>query len=137
MALAHPPIGHKYVAAEYTSEWVAVIAIFVMQGLSLKLNDLKHAVRLYKFNAFLQMYNLVFIPIVVFAGSRLLMWSGILVKDMCDGMVVTACLPMTINMVLVLTASSGGNEACALLNATAGNFMGVFLTPAYLLLFLN
>jgi sodium/bile acid cotransporter 7 len=65
------------------------------------------------------------------------MWSGILIKDMCDGMVVTACLPMTINMVLVLTASSGGNEACALLNATAGNFMGVFLTPAYLLLFLN
>ena len=110
---------------------------FVMQGLSLKLNELKHAVRLYKFNAFLQFYNLGFIPVVVFAGSRLLMWSGILIKDMCDGMVVTACLPMTINMVLVLTASSGGNEACALLNATAGNFMGVFMTPAYLLLFLN
>ena len=137
VAIAHPPIGHKYVAAEYTSEWVAVIAIFVMQGLSLKLNELKHAVRLYKFNAFLQIFNLGFIPVVVFAGSRLLMWSGILIKDMCDGMVVTACLPMTINMVLVLTASSGGNEACALLNATAGNFMGVFLTPAYLLLFLN
>ena len=44
---------------------------------------------------------------------------------------------MTINMVLVLTASSRGNEACALLNATAGNFMGVFITPAYLMLFLG
>jgi sodium/bile acid cotransporter 7 len=137
VALAHPPIGHKYVAAEYTSEWVAVIAIFVMQGLSLKLNELKHAVRLFKFNAFLQLFNLGFIPIVVFAVSRLLLVSGILIKDMCDGMVVTACLPMTINMVLVLTASSNGNEACALLNATVGNFLGVFLTPAYLMLFLG
>jgi sodium/bile acid cotransporter 7 len=44
---------------------------------------------------------------------------------------------MTINMVIVLTASSQGNEACALLNATAGNFMGVFITPAYLMLFLG
>lgn len=49
---AHPPLGHQYVAAEYTSEWIAVIAIFLMQGLSLKLSELKTALGLYKFNIF-------------------------------------------------------------------------------------
>jgi solute carrier family 10 (sodium/bile acid cotransporter), member 7 len=137
VAFAHPPIGHQYVAAEITSEWAAVIAIFVMQGLSLKISELTHAIKLYKFNAYVQFFNLVVIPVVMFAVSRLLLVSGILARDFADGMVVTACLPMTINMVLVLTASSKGNEACALLNATAGNFMGVFLTPAYLMLFLG
>jgi len=52
-------------------------------------------------------------------------------------MVIAACLPMTVNMVIVMTKSSGGNEPCALLNASLGNLLGVFVTPATILLFLG
>lgn len=79
LALAHPPFGNEYVAAEYTSEWIAVIAIFVMQGLSLKLSELSQAVRLFKFNIFVQLFNLVVIPVVVFGFSRLLLFTGLLI----------------------------------------------------------
>ena len=44
-------------------------------------------------------------------------------------MIICACLPMTINMVIVLTKSSGGDEAAAVFNAAFGNMIGVFLTP--------
>ena len=50
---------------------------------------------------------------------------------------VAACLPMTVNMVIVLTKASNGDEACALLNASLGNLLGVFVTPALILGYLG
>ena len=44
---------------------------------------------------------------------------------------------MTVNMVIVLTKSAGGDEACALLNASMGNLLGVFVTPALILGYLG
>jgi sodium/bile acid cotransporter 7 len=44
---------------------------------------------------------------------------------------------MTINMVLVLTKSSNGDEASAIFNAAAGNMIGVFLTPLLILGYLG
>ena len=76
-------------------------------------------------------------PAVVFGVSRLLVHLGALHLDLADGMVVAASMPMTVNMVIVLTKSSGGDEACALLNASMGNLLGVFVTPALILLYLG
>uniref|UniRef100_A0A7S0CBP3 Sodium/bile acid cotransporter 7 n=1 Tax=Proboscia inermis TaxID=420281 RepID=A0A7S0CBP3_9STRA len=50
---------------------------------------------------------------------------------------ICSCLPLTINMVLVLTKSSGGDEAAAVFNAAAGNMIGVFLTPFLILMYLG
>jgi sodium/bile acid cotransporter 7 len=58
-------------------------------------------------------------------------------QDLADGMVVAASLPMTINMVLVLTKSAGGDEAAAIFNAAAGNMIGVFLSPVLILGYLG
>ena len=44
---------------------------------------------------------------------------------------------MTVNMVIVMTKASGGNEAVALLNASLGSIIGVFLTPALILIYLG
>lgn len=40
-------------------------------------------------------------------------------------------------MVIVLTAASGGDEAAAVFNSALGNLLGVFVTPAWVLLLLN
>lgn len=71
-----------------------------------------------------------FVPLITFVVSRLLGYTGVLTRDFADGLVVMASLPTTVNMVIVLTTSSGGDEACALLNAAMGNLIGVFVTPA-------
>jgi len=52
-------------------------------------------------------------------------------------MVICACLPMTVNMVIVLTVASGGSEAAAVFNAAFGSLLGVFITPAMILLYLG
>lgn len=52
-------------------------------------------------------------------------------------MVIGACLPMTVNMVIVLTKSGGGDEAAAVFNAAFGNLIGVFLTPVLILGYLG
>lgn len=40
-------------------------------------------------------------------------------------------------MVIVLTAAAGGDEAAAVFNSALGNLLGVFVTPAWVLLLLN
>jgi sodium/bile acid cotransporter 7 len=53
-----------------------------------------------------------------------------------DGVLVTACLPTTVNMCIVLTQTAGGNSAAALFNAVLGNMVGgLLVTPALLYLF--
>jgi sodium/bile acid cotransporter 7 len=44
---------------------------------------------------------------------------------------------MTVNMCIVMTKASGGDEAVALLNASMGSILGVFVTPALILGFLG
>ncbi|KAL7561402.1 hypothetical protein ACA910_001409 [Epithemia clementina (nom. ined.)] len=48
-------------------------------------------------------------------------------------MVITSCLPMSINMVHVLTDASGGDDPLAVINAAAGNMIGVFFSPVLIL----
>jgi solute carrier family 10 (sodium/bile acid cotransporter), member 7 len=69
--------------------------------------------------------------------SKALLAAGALSTPLANGMVVCASLSMTINMVLVLTKSSGGDEASAIFNAAAGNMIGVFLTPLLVLGYLG
>ena len=43
---------------------------------------------------------------------------------------------MSINLGIVLTARCGGKEAAAVLHSAVGNIVGIFLTPALILLYL-
>ena len=44
---------------------------------------------------------------------------------------------MAINVVIVLTAAAGGDEAAAIFNTTCGNLLGIFLSPALILMYLG
>ena len=44
---------------------------------------------------------------------------------------------MTVNMVIVLTATAGGDEAAAIFNSALGNLLGIFVTPAWVLALLG
>lgn len=81
--------------------------------------------------------NFGVVSIMVFGISRALINVVGLDRDLADGMVICVSLPMTVNMVIVMTKSSGGNEASALFNASFGSVLGVFITPALILLYLG
>ena len=137
LALAYPPLGAVYLAPQITATWIAVVFIFVLAGLGLRTSELSKAFSNIRFNTVVQCYNFFFVSSVVFGVSRFLISVGALARGLGDGMVIGASVPMTINMVLVLTKSSGGDEASAVFNAAFGNLVGVFLTPALILLYLG
>ena len=137
LALAYPPLGAIYLAPQVTATWIAVVFIFILAGLGLKTEELGKALSNIKFNLIVQAFNFGVVSSVVFGFSRFLISVGALAKGLGDGMVICASVPMTINMVLVLTKSSGGDEAAAVFNAAFGNLVGVFLTPALILGYLG
>jgi len=108
-----------------------------LSGLGLKTEELKKAFQRLRFNAFVQMFNFLVTSSIVFGVSRFLIAVNALPQALADGMVIGACLPMTINMVIVLTKSSGGDEAAAVFSAAFGNLIGVFLTPVMILGYLG
>jgi sodium/bile acid cotransporter 7 len=137
LAKAYPPLGADYLQPDITATWLAVCFIFLMAGLGLKTQEFSKALQRVWFNLFVQSFNFFVVSSVTFGVSRLLETFDILSTDLADGMVVSACLPMTINMVLVLTKSAGGEEAAAIFNAAAGNMVGVFLSPVLILGYLG
>jgi len=137
LAWAYPPLGGKYLAPHITAKWVAVIFIFVMAGLGLKTEEFANAFKQFRFNLTVQIFNFMAVSGLVFGVSRFLLTFNLIAKNLADGMVICSCLPMTINMVLVMTKSAGGEEAAAVFNAAFGNMLGVFITPLLILMYLG
>ena len=137
VARAAPWIGARHLAPRVTASQVAVAIIFFFTGLGLKTRELVKALANYRFNAFVQLFNLGALPLGVSGVASLLRSSGALDRGLANGVVVCACLPMTVNMVIVLTKSAGGDEAAAVFNSAAGNLLGVFVTPGWVVALLG
>lgn len=137
LARAYPPLGAEYLRPQYTASWIATGIIFFLSGLGLKTSDLlKVALRRLYFNIFVEVFNFGVVSLLVFGVSRALASSGILPQPLADGLAMTACLPMSINAVIILTSAAHGDEAAAIFHTTVGNFCGIFLSPILIVLYL-
>lgn len=133
LAKAYPPIGAIYLAPDITAKWIAVMFIFLLAGLGLKTEEFSKAFQQIKFNSFVFFFNFGVDSAFVFGLSRLLAKYNIVNQFLADGMVIASCLPLTINMCVVLTKASGGDEAAAICNSAMWNLVGVFLSPTLIL----
>merc|ERR1719491_1803943 len=86
-----------------------------------------------QFNLFVQAFNFGIISLLVFGVTRGLLYLQLLSEGLASGMVICACMPITVTMVIVLTKSANGDEAAAILNAALGSLLGVFVSPLLLL----
>ena len=137
LAYAYPPLGAEYLAPDITATWIAVVIIFLLSGISLKSEEFSKAFQRFKFNVFVQVFNFGVVSSVTYGFSRAVISVGALSQSLADGMVIGTCVPITVNMVLVLTKSASGDEAAAVFNAAFGNMTGVFLSPALVLGYLG
>lgn len=137
LAKAYPPLGADYLAKEITASWIAVIIIFVLCGLGLKTEEFANAFKQLKFNIALQIFNFGVVSSIVFGVSRALIRTNVISEGLGNGMVIGSCVPLTINMVIVLVRSSGGDEATAIFNSAFANMIGVFLSPLLILGYLG
>lgn len=137
VAWAYPPLGATYLVPKITATWVAVMIIFLLSGLGLKTEEFSKAFKRLKFNGFVQFYNFFIVSAIVFGVSKFLVTVKILDPALAAGMVICSCVPMAINIVIVLTMSAGGDEGAAVFNATFGNIVGIFLSPVLILMYLG
>lgn len=114
-----------------------VAAVFLLSGLSLKLSELRAAALNVRLNFLTQFFSMGLIPLLSYPVILCLKGTGFFHAKLLDGLMITACLPTTVNMCVVLTQSAGGNVATALANAVLGNALGVIVTPALLMLTLG
>eukprot|EP00469_Lotharella_globosa_P012194 CAMPEP_0167788660 /NCGR_PEP_ID=MMETSP0111_2-20121227/10172_1 /TAXON_ID=91324 /ORGANISM="Lotharella globosa, Strain CCCM811" /LENGTH=410 /DNA_ID=CAMNT_0007680579 /DNA_START=120 /DNA_END=1352 /DNA_ORIENTATION=+ len=138
VAAAYPPAGRKKgpLLPPITVSWVAVVLIFFITGLKLKSAELTKAAAYWRLNVYVICFTYIFIPSTVYILTSILRQTAYN-SDIIDGMVVMSCLPTTISMCVILTKTGSGNEAASVFNATVSNFLGIFLTPALLLLLLG
>lgn len=136
-ARAYPPLGAYYVAPKITAGWIYVCFIFLLAGLGLKTEEFTKAFQQIWFNLYLQVFNFGVVSGLVYSGCWALQNANLLSTDLAHGMIVCSCLPTTINMVIVLTKAASGDESLAIVNAAAGNMIGVFLSPVLILGYLG
>jgi len=137
LARAYPPLGADYLQPQITATWIAVIIIFTLSGLSLKSEELTKAFTRLRFNAFVQLFNFFVVSAIVYGFTELFKSFNAITDELANGMVICACLPLTVNMCMVLTKSAGGDEAASIFNCAFGNLVGVFLSPVLILGYLG
>ncbi|CAF1211164.1 unnamed protein product [Adineta steineri] len=120
---------------EYSLKWGCVIIIFFLSGLSLQTNEIATEIFHFRLHIFTQVFNLVFIPLVVFVVCLLLIKLSFN-KILIGGIIMMACTTTTISSNVIMTKNAGGNEPAALVNAILGNILGVFVSPALIWLFM-
>jgi len=137
LAKAYPPLGADYLAPEITAKWIAVCIIFFFSGFSLRTGDFfKVIVEHLPFNVFLQVFNFLAVSAVVFGVTHLHAWTDILDEELISGLVICSCLPMSINVGIVLTTAAGGDVAAAVIHSVVGNTLGIFISPLLILMYL-
>jgi len=121
------PDAERVVLSVFPAKAVAVAVIFFVTGVSLETRNLFKAVGSFKIHAFIQAFSFVLFPLLVSATHFPLdAMSG---GQLTIGLYALACVPTTMSSCVVFTMLAGGNRAVALLNAVAGNLMGLVLSP--------
>ncbi|XP_035207685.1 sodium/bile acid cotransporter 7-like [Stegodyphus dumicola] len=137
-AYMYPEIGAKggFLKPEITVKYVAVVVIFFLSGVSLKSTELKTATYQFQIHLFIQLYSMLFIPLIVQIFAELLE-QFFPNPHLLVGFVIVSCMPPPVSSAVLLTKTAGGNEAAAVFNSALGSFLGIFITPALLYVFFS
>ncbi len=136
-AYAYPPLGATYLVPKVTSNWIAVIIIFFLSGIKINSEELKRALSSIGFNAFVPFYNFLVVSSIAFGISRFFVYTDVISSTVANGVVISSCMPLTLNSCTMFTIRAGGDEALAVFHATFGNLLSVVVSPALLLMYLG
>ena len=114
---------------------VCVAAVFLVYGMRLHTHDVVEGLKNVKLQGLVLFATYVAFPIVGFAfGRALTPWLG---SGFATGFLYLSLLPSTIQSSVTFVSIARGNVAAAVCSATISNILGMFLTPALVLMLLN
>ena len=134
LALAAPAVGAALNAGKVLSTG-AVVAIFVVSGLSLPSEQLRRGLRNVRAHLFLQAFIFGLVPAWFYATAGCL--GHPMGGHFIWGVYALAVFPTTISSCIVMTQLARGNAATAIFNAIIANLLGVFVSPLLLTLLLS
>ena len=118
--------------------YLSVSVIFFVTGCTLPTDVLIQNYSRWRLHLFCQGQSFLLNSLCVFgivsatASNPDFMDAGLLV-----GLLLMGCVPTTISSNIVLTKEAGGNQALTVAQSTLGNFLGPFLCPVLLLMYLS
>lgn len=138
LAEIFPQMGAKEgpLNPEITVKYGAVSLIFLISGLSIKLEELLNTLTNMKIHVFIQVFSQILMPMSVKLFTIFLRIFGVN-EWILKGLVTVACMPPPVSSAVILTRAVGGNEAAAIFNSVLGSMLGIVLTPFTLLFFLK
>lgn len=122
-ALDSPKIGDFKIAQS-----ILVVYIFLLQGLNLKVDDIKDAL-----NAYVPVgLGLLIILVITPQAAHLVARLPFLAADLKTGITLFLCVPTTVNSGVALVGTAKGSVPAALFMTVLSNSMGVFTVPMML-----
>jgi len=133
-AIAAPGLGSAINPRRALST-AAVVAIFVLSGLSLPSEEVRRGLRSVRVHLFVQGFVFVVIPAWFYVTGGL--FADVMEGKLLIGFYALAVLPTTISSCIVFTQMARGNVAATIFNAVVANLLGVFISPLLLTLLLH
>lgn len=111
-----------------------VSVIFFFYGVKLDPEKLKSGLRNWKLHLLIQCTTFVLFPLIAlvflyfFGDASSMLWLGLF---------YLAALPSTVSSSVVMVSIAGGNMPAAIFNASISSFIGIFITPVWMSLYLD
>jgi len=122
--------GSRQSKKELVVTYLCVSVIFIVTGCTLPTRVLAENYARWKIHLFVQGQSflmtsaMVYAIVSICATNRNFLDPGLLV-----GMIFMGCVPTTISSNVIMTRQAHGNHALTVVQSTLGNFLGPFLTP--------
>jgi sodium/bile acid cotransporter 7 len=131
------PAAHQ-AKKETVVTYLSVSIVFFITGCTLPTRVLIDNYSKWKIHLFVQIQSFLMTSAIIFgivsacATNRSFMDPGLLV-----GMIVGGCLPTTISSNVVMTRQAHGNQALTVVETTIGNFIGPFVSPVLVQMYIS
>lgn len=131
------PASHQ-AEKEIIVTYLCVALIFFITGCTLSSRTLLANSNRWRLHIFVQLQSFLLTSAIVFAVVSLcatnaeFMDAGLLV-----GLIFMGCVPTTISSNVIMTKQANGNQALTVVQSTLGNFLGPFLSPLLILMYLS
>ena len=118
--------------------YLCVAVIFFVTGCTLPTQVLVQNYKRWRLHLFCQIQSFFLTSVIVFgivsacASNPNFMDGGLLV-----GLIFTGCVPTTISSNVIMTKQANGNQALTVVQSTLGNFLGPFVAPLLILMYLS
>ncbi|CAF1676963.1 unnamed protein product [Rotaria magnacalcarata] len=138
LAFIYPEFGSKegLLKPEWTIKSLGTIIIFLLNGCSIRKEELYRTVLQYRIHLCIQLFSFLICPIL-FTILSTIYRSLTYQYQISIGIKALGTLPSPVSTAAVVVRAIGGNEAIAMLNSTIGSLLGTMLTPILLYMMLG